>query len=222
VVATARTYSSTTLTPATRLRPTYPFVIAPPATLRHCTPCPRLDTKGALPELIDIIIEEKAALFVCAVGVPPKWAVDKLHAAGIPCMNMIGAPKHVHKACAVGMDLICAQGGEGGGHTGDVATSVLIPKVVDLCQQYTSPLTGRPVQVVAAGGIFDGRGLAMSISMGAQAVWVGTRMICAAAAQEGGREGGLQRHGAEHHLYRPADASAEDAVHHGLAGEPQR
>ena len=156
--------------------------------LRHCTPLPpcataplpRLDTKGALPELIDIIIEEKAALFVCAVGVPPKWAVDKLHAAGIPCMNMIGAPKHVHKACAVGMDLICAQGGEGGGHTGDVATSVLIPKVVDLCQQYTSPLTGKPVQVVAAGGIFDGRGLAMSISMGAQAVWVGTRMICAA------------------------------------------
>ena len=49
-------------------------------------------------------------------------------------MNMIGAPKHVAKALAVGVDIICAQGGEGGGHTGDVPTSVLIPKVVDLCR----------------------------------------------------------------------------------------
>ena len=45
-------------------------------------------TKGQLPDLIDVIIEEKAKLFVCAVGVPPKWAVDKLHAAGIPVMNV--------------------------------------------------------------------------------------------------------------------------------------
>jgi len=48
--------------------------------------------------LIDIIIEEKAALFVSAVGVPPRWAVEKLHAANIPVMNMIGAPKHALKA----------------------------------------------------------------------------------------------------------------------------
>merc|ERR1712127_317310 len=99
-------------------------------------------TGGNLPELIDIIIEEKAALFICAVGVPPKWAVDKLHNAGIPVMNMIGAPKHVAKALAVGVDIICAQGGEGGGHTGDVATSILIPKVVDMCKDKVSPLTG--------------------------------------------------------------------------------
>lgn len=72
-------------------------------------------TKGQLPELIDVIIEEKASLFVCAVGVPPRWAVDKLHAANIPVMNMIGAPKHCVKALAAGVDLICAQGGEGGG-----------------------------------------------------------------------------------------------------------
>lgn len=45
-------------------------------------------TKGQLPELIDVIIEEKASLFVCAVGVPPKWAVEKLHKAGIPVMNV--------------------------------------------------------------------------------------------------------------------------------------
>lgn len=140
-------------------------------------------TKGQLPELIDIIIKNGAKLFVCAVGVPPKFAVDKLHAAGIPIMNMIGAPKHVKKALNAGVDIICAQGGEGGGHTGDVATSILIPKVVDLCRGHVSPLTGKPIYVVAAGGIFDGRGLAMGLSYGAQAVWVGTRFV---ASEEAG------------------------------------
>merc|ERR1712072_373821 len=65
-------------------------------------------TGGNLPELIDIIIEEKAALFICAVGVPPKFAVDKLHAAGIPIMNMIGAVKHAAKAIEAGCDIIPA------------------------------------------------------------------------------------------------------------------
>merc|ERR1712007_299747 len=131
-------------------------------------------TGGTLPELIDIIIEEKAALFICAVGVPPKWAVEKLHAAKIPVMNMIGAVKHAAKALEAGVDIICAQGGEGGGHTGDTPTSILIPKVVDLCRDKVSPLTGKPISVVAAGGIFDGRGLSMALNMGADAVWVGT------------------------------------------------
>jgi len=139
-------------------------------------------TKGQLPDLIDIIIEQKAKLFVSAVGVPPRWVVEKLHAAGIPVMNMIGAPKHVQKALDAGCDIICAQGGEGGGHTGDVATSILIPKVVDLCRDARSPLTGGPVYVVSAGGIFDGRGLAASLCWGAQAVWVGTRFVCAKEA----------------------------------------
>jgi len=139
-------------------------------------------TKGQLPELIDIIIEEGAKLFVSAVGVPPKWVVDKLHDHGILYMNMIGHVKHVKKCLDVGVDIITAQGGEGGGHTGDIATSILIPKVVDECRGHFSPLTGKPVQVVAAGGIFDGRGLAASIAMGAQGVWVGTRMIAAKEA----------------------------------------
>jgi len=139
-------------------------------------------TKGKLPELIDIIIEEDAKLFVSAVGVPPKWAVEKLHAAGIPIMNMIGAPRHVVKALAAGVDIICAQGGEGGGHTGDIATSILTPTVVDLCRGKKSPLTGDPIIVVAAGGIFDGRGLAMSLSLGASGVWVGTRFVASKEA----------------------------------------
>merc|ERR1711988_1707246 len=106
-----------------------------------------------------------------------------LHGAGILCMNMIGSTRHVSKALAAGMDIICAQGTEGGGHTGDTATSVLIPQVVDLCQGKKSELTGDPILVVAAGGIFDGRGLAMALSLGAAGVWVGTRFV---ASVEGG------------------------------------
>jgi len=139
-------------------------------------------TKGKLDELLDIIIEGKASLFVSAVGVPPKSAVDKLHRAGIPVMNMVGSPNHVKYALEAGVDLICAQGGEGGGHTGEIATSILIPHVVDLCKTHISPLTGDPVHVVAAGGIFDGRGMAMALSLGAQAVWVGTRFVCSTEA----------------------------------------
>merc|ERR1712151_210437 len=71
----------------------------------------------------------------------------------------------------------------GGGHTGDVATSILIPTVVAHCHGKVSPLTGKPISVVAAGGIFDGRGLSMALNMGADAVWVGTRFV---ASQESG------------------------------------
>lgn len=136
-------------------------------------------TKGDLDKLIDVVIESGAKLFVCAVGIPSKQIVDKLHRAGILYMNMIGHPKHVHKACNVGADLICAQGGEAGGHTGEVPTSILLPACADICKQYKSPLTGKPVQLVAAGGIADGRGLAASLMLGASAVWVGTRFVTA-------------------------------------------
>eukprot|EP00457_Paulinella_chromatophora_P009387 gb/GEZN01009453.1/.p1 GENE.gb/GEZN01009453.1/~~gb/GEZN01009453.1/.p1 ORF type:complete len:368 (+),score=38.55 gb/GEZN01009453.1/:94-1104(+) len=139
-------------------------------------------TKGQLPELIDIIIQSKAKLFVSAVGVPPKWCVDKLHANGIVVMNMVGAVKHVQYALAAGVDVICAQGGEGGGHTGSIPTSILIPKVVDAVKGHFSPLSGEQVPVVAAGGIFDGRGLAMALSLGAQAAWVGTRFVASIEA----------------------------------------
>lgn len=141
-------------------------------------------TGGTLYELIDVIIEEGASIFVSAVGVPPKEVCDKLHSAGIPVMNMIGAPKHVKKAFDVGVDIICAQGGEGGGHTGEIPTSVLIPKVCDIIKEnnYKSSLTGELINVVAAGGIFDGRGLAMALTLGASAVWVGTRFVASKEA----------------------------------------
>ena len=134
-------------------------------------------TKGKLGELVDIIIESGARLFVSAVGVPPKQVVDKLHQHGVLYMNMIGHPKHVKKCLDIGADIICAQGGEGGGHTGDVPTTVLIPACAKIIKGHNSPLTKQPVQLVAAGGIFDGHGLAAALMLGASAVWVGTRFI---------------------------------------------
>ena len=96
---------------------------------------------------------------------------------------MIGHPKHVKKALDVGVDIICAQAGEGGGHTGEISASILLPAVVDAVKGYTSPLTGQPIWVVGAGAVYDGRGLAANLVYGAQAVWVGTRFI---ASEEAG------------------------------------
>lgn len=134
-------------------------------------------TKGKLDELVEIIIDSGAKLFVSAVGVPPKHVVDRLHSKGLLYMNMIGHPKHVPKCLEVGADLICAQGGEGGGHTGDVPTTILIPTVAAMCKGRKSPLTGQDVQVVAAGGLFNGQSVAAALMLGASAVWIGTRFV---------------------------------------------
>lgn len=133
-------------------------------------------TKGRLDELTDIIIESGAKLFVSAVGVPPKAIVDKFHKHGLLYMNMIGHPKHVQKCMDVGVDLLCAQGSEGGGHTGDIPTIVLIPTIAAMCRGKKSP-SGYDVQVVAAGGLFNGQSVASALMLGATAVWIGTRFV---------------------------------------------
>ena len=127
-------------------------------------------TGGQLEALIQVMIDEDIDLFVCAVGVPPKWVVDKLHAHDIVVMNMVGAPKHVKYCIDSGVDIICAQGTEAGGHTGAISTMVLLPQVVDLCAE-------TDIIVVGAGGIYDGRGLAACLALGAEGVWIGSRFI---------------------------------------------
>jgi NAD(P)H-dependent flavin oxidoreductase YrpB (nitropropane dioxygenase family) len=82
----------------------------------------------------------------------------------------IGAAKHARKVAAWGADAVIVQGGEGGGHTGPVATTLLLPSVLDA-------LEGTDVAVVAAGGFFDGRGLAAALSYGAAGVAMGTRFL---------------------------------------------
>ncbi|KAL1304937.1 hypothetical protein AAFC00_003849 [Neodothiora populina] len=140
-------------------------------------------TNGQLDDLITVTIEEKANLFVSAVGVPPKHVIERLHEAGILIMNMIGHPKHAVKALEAGVDCVCAQGGEGGGHTGDISGNILVPAVVEIARRYKSPLTGEAALVVAAGGIYNGKGLAAALMQGAVGVWVGTRFV---ASEEAG------------------------------------
>ncbi|KAL8826222.1 MAG: hypothetical protein Q9191_003933 [Dirinaria sp. TL-2023a] len=135
-------------------------------------------TSGKLSELIDVITEEGTTLFVSAVGVPDPETIARLHAAGVLVMNMVGHPKHARKAFDAGVDLVCAQGGEGGGHTGSISGNILVPACVDVARKYRPPaLRGGTGLVVAAGGICDGRGLAAALAMGAVGVWVGTRFV---------------------------------------------
>mmetsp|Transcript_17347 Transcript_17347/g.37908 ORF Transcript_17347/g.37908 Transcript_17347/m.37908 type:complete len:218 (+) Transcript_17347:338-991(+) len=94
-------------------------------------------------------------------------------------MNMVGAPKHVDKAITAGVDYICAQGTEAGGHTGEIGTMALIPQCVERCRGHKSKLDGSPIMVVGAGGIVDGRGVAAALNLGAKAVWIGTRFVAA-------------------------------------------
>jgi len=140
-------------------------------------------THGQLDDLITVTIEEGARLFISAVGVPPPHVIKRLHDAGILVMNMVGAPKHAQKALDAGVDIVCAQGGEGGGHTGDIPNSILIPAVVDVARQYRPKLLrGQTALVVAAGGIYNGRTLAASLMQGAVGVWVGTRFVASTEA----------------------------------------
>ena len=141
-------------------------------------------THGQLDALIDVIIEEGTTLFVSAVGVPERNIIERLHNGGVLVMNMVGHPKHAIKAFDAGVDIVCAQGGEGGGHTGEISGNILVPACVDIARRYKpSMLGGGPGMVVAAGGIFDGRGLAAALMMGAVGVWVGTRFV---ACEEAG------------------------------------
>jgi len=95
--------------------------------------------------------------------------IRKLKDAGVVCMPTIGLPKHAIKAVELGADAVTVQGGEGGGHTGAVPTSLLIPQVVDAVSD--------KVPVVAAGGFKDGRGLLAALSFGADGIAMGTRFL---------------------------------------------
>jgi enoyl-[acyl-carrier protein] reductase II len=131
-----------------------------------------VDLLTALPDQVAAgighVIEGGAALFVAGLGVP-RDTVDELHRAGVVVGSMCGKVRHAVAAVESGCDLVVAQGTEAGGHTGMVATMALVPQVVDA--------VGQRVPVVAAGGIFDGRGLAAALALGADGVWIGTRFI---------------------------------------------
>jgi enoyl-[acyl-carrier protein] reductase II len=127
-----------------------------------------LTAAGDLTPKVEEIIREGGRVFVAGLGVP-RDVVDLCHKHGVLVVNMCGKVHHAVLAVEAGCDIVVAQGTEAGGHTGQVATLPLVPQIVDA-------VDGRAL-VVAAGGIFDGRGLAAALCLGADGVWVGTRFI---------------------------------------------
>ena len=121
-----------------------------------------------------MIIEGGASAFVAGLGVPTE-VVDLCHTNGVIVVSMCGKVEHAQRAVEAGCDLVVAQGTEAGGHTGQIASFPLVPQIVDA--------VGDRVPVVAAGGIFDGRGLAAALALGADGVWVGTRFIATPEAR---------------------------------------
>jgi len=130
--------------------------------------------EGQVESGIQAVIDGGARIFVAGLGVP-REVIDRLHANNILVGSMCGKVRHAIAAAASGCDFVVAQGTEAGGHTGLVATMALVPMVVDA--------VGAQVPVVAAGGLFDGRGLAAALALGADGVWIGTRFIATPEAQ---------------------------------------
>ena len=124
----------------------------------------RVDAKSLAP-LIEVALAHKVKLLASALGTPPAWLVERAHAAGIPVAALAGRLDHAVAHQQAGVDIIIAQGTEGGGHTGEIATMVLVPQVVDAVA---------PLPVLAAGGIASGRQIAAALALGAEGVWCGS------------------------------------------------
>jgi NAD(P)H-dependent flavin oxidoreductase YrpB (nitropropane dioxygenase family) len=117
-------------------------------------------------ERAELMVREgvKVASFALA---PSEKLMKQLKDAGLVCIPSIGARRHAEKVAAWGADAVIVQGGEAGGHTGSVPTTVLLPQVVDAVD----------IPVIAAGGFFDGRGLVAALAYGAAGIAMGTRFL---------------------------------------------
>lgn len=137
-----------------------------------------VDLLTAFPETlvqnVELLIEGGASTFVAGLGVP-RHVIELCHEHGVLVISMCGKVEHARRALDAGCDVVVAQGTEAGGHTGTVATMPLVPLIVDA--------VGDQIPVVAAGGIFDGRGLAAALALGADGVWIGTRFIATPEAR---------------------------------------
>ena len=119
-------------------------------------------------EIVDVIVANRDRVRAVSFGRgPDARMIGRFKDADILCIPTVGAVKHAEKMVALGCEMITVQGGEGGGHTGAVATTVLLPQVLDAVD----------VPVVAAGGFADGRGLAAALAYGAAGIAMGTRFL---------------------------------------------
>jgi NAD(P)H-dependent flavin oxidoreductase YrpB (nitropropane dioxygenase family) len=139
------------------------------------TPIPSRRGGGGMSDAqMEVVIEEKVAVFASGLGNPAQW-VDRLHANGTKILSLVGNVKNARRVADAGADVVVAQGTEAGGHTGRIATLALVPQAIDAVA---------PKPVVAAGGIADGRGLAAALALGAVGVWCGTAFLVSDEANQ--------------------------------------
>jgi NAD(P)H-dependent flavin oxidoreductase YrpB (nitropropane dioxygenase family) len=139
-------------------------------------PPPRVGLRDMAPSVtqdealkrLDVAFRHPVRLIANALGVPPKEMIDLGRKHGVPVAALVGAKEHAVRQVEAGVDLIVAQGSEAGGHTGEVATLVLVPEVVRAVKAI------RDVPVLAAGGIMTGRQMAACMVMGAAGAWTGS------------------------------------------------
>jgi NAD(P)H-dependent flavin oxidoreductase YrpB (nitropropane dioxygenase family) len=115
---------------------------------------------------VDVALKHRPVLIANALGSPPVDVIEQAHAAGVKVAALAGAAKHALSHVHNGVDIIVAQGYEAGGHTGEIASMVLTPEIVDA--------VGPNVPVLGAGGIGTGRQVAASLALGSQGVWTGS------------------------------------------------
>lgn len=115
---------------------------------------------------VDVALAHRPALIANALGSPPKDVIDLAHEKGVPVAALAGAVEHAKRHVENGVDIVIAQGYEAGGHTGEIASMVLWPEIVDAL--------GDSAAVLAAGGVGSGRQVAAALALGASGVWMGS------------------------------------------------
>ena len=160
-----------------------------------------------------VAMKHPIKLLANALGSPPKDVIDLAHSHGVPVAALAGKAKHARSHVDNGVDIIVAQGTEAGGHTGEIATMVLVPEIVDA--------VGGDAQVLAAGGIGSGRQIAAALALGAGRNMDGVVLLAASAGVHARRRGpalrrrrlvaaGSGSNRALAHLQRQAGAAAQD------------
>lgn len=163
---------------------------------------PQLFTKEFFEAQMEVIISEKVPVYASGLGNPGPW-MDDFRAYGAKVMAVIGAVRHAVQVKGSKLDVIVAQGHDGGGHNSPVGTMALIPQVVDAVGD---------IPVLGAGGITDGRGVAAAMMLGAQGAWVGSAFLVA-------EESGILPHQKQAIL----DATEEGTrVSRSITGKPAR
>ncbi|MFU8815307.1 MAG: NAD(P)H-dependent flavin oxidoreductase [Pseudomonadales bacterium] len=133
---------------------------------------PAIFTKEFFEAQMDVVIDERVPVYASGLGNPGPW-MERLRANGTKVMAVVGAVRHAIQVKQSGLDIIVAQGHDGGGHNSPIGTMALIPQVVDAVGD---------TPVLGAGGIVDGRGIAAAFMLGAQGVWLGSVFLASTEA----------------------------------------